>query len=259
VREALEHSLNIPAVKLAEMAGYDAVAQMARNAGLPIASPTTPSVALGAYEVTPLEIAGAYTIFSNYGLLEGANWISRILNRSGSVVFAGRPAERRVLDPRAAYLMVNLMEGVIQNGTGAGVRARGFTLPAAGKTGTSHDGWFVGFTSKLLCAVWVGFDDNRPLNLEGAKSALPIWTEFMRRAHQHSDYRDAQAFTEPAGMAHVEIDPESGQLSTSACPTRKTELFIAGTEPAQPCQLHQAAADGENKKGFFRRLWGIFK
>src|ERR1041384_7918210 len=87
-----------------------------------------------------------------------------------------------VLDPRVAYLMVNLLQGVMQNGTAAGVRSRGFVVPAAGKTGTSRDGWFAGFTSQILCVVWVGYDDNTDLKLEGSKSALPIWTEFMKRA-----------------------------------------------------------------------------
>lgn len=261
VRDALEHSLNIPAVKLAEMTGYDSVAQLARNAGLPVAIPTTPAVALGAYEATPLEVAGAYTIFSNSGILAKPNWINRILDQKGRIAVEGHPGGQRVLDPRVAYLMVNLMEGVLQNGTGAGVRARGFLLPAAGKTGTSHDGWFAGFTTTLLCVVWVGFDDNRALNLEGAKSALPIWTEFMRRAHQHPEYRDARTFTEPAGMIHAQIDPLSGELVTAACPSVRTELFIGGTEPTQPCHLHQGADpdNPDSKKGFFRRLFGIFK
>jgi penicillin-binding protein 1B len=153
------------------------------------------------------------------------------------------------------------MEGVLQNGTGARVRARGFLAPAAGKTGTSHDGWFAGFTTTLLCVVWVGFDDNRALNLEGAKSALPIWTEFMRRAHQHPEYRDARAFAGPAGMIRAQIDPLSGELVTAACPSVRTELFIGGTEPTQACHLHQGgdADNPDNKKGFFRRLFGIFR
>ncbi|MDQ6700853.1 MAG: PBP1A family penicillin-binding protein [Acidobacteriota bacterium] len=260
VREALEHSLNVPAVKLAEMTGYDSVAMLARSAGLPLSIPTTPSVALGSYEATPLEVAGAYTVFSNYGTFAGPNWISRIVDRGGKVAFEDHPVKRSVLDPRVAYLMVNLMEGVLDNGTGAGVRARGFRLPAAGKTGTSRDGWFAGFTSKLLCVVWVGFDDNRELNLEGAKSALPIWTEFMRRAHQYPEYRDTQPFQEPAGMVHTRIDPVSGQLATAACPTVRAELFIAGTEPREVCSLHREDARRENPRpGFFRRLWGVFK
>ncbi len=263
VRQALALSINIPAVKLAEMTGYENVAALARGAGLPVPKPPTPSVALGAYEATPLEVAGAYTIFSHQGLLAPPNWISRILDRGGNAVFESRPAVRRVLEPRLAYLMVNLMESVLDSGTGAAVRARGFTLPAAGKTGTSRDGWFAGFTSKLLCVVWVGYDDNRELNLEGAKSALPIWAEFMRLAHKSSGYRDARPFAEPPGMTHVQIDPASGLLATPACPSAVTELFIAGTEPRQMCPLHAAdrglPAVPKAVKGFFRKLRGIFR
>src|SRR5207237_7845998 len=98
----------------------------------------------------------------------------------------------RVLDPRVAFIMTDMLQEVMRNGTAAGVRARGFKLPAAGKTGTSHDGWFAGYTSQLLCVVWVGFDDYRELGLEGAKSALPIWTEFMMEASRIDPYRHAK-------------------------------------------------------------------
>ena len=116
-----------------------------------------------------------------------------------------RSVTRQVLDPRVAYLMVNLLESVINNGTGAGARSRGFTLPAAGKTGTSHDGWFAGFTSNLLAVAWVGYDDDRELKLPGADSALPIWTEFMKQATQYPAYRDAKPFEAPPGIVAVPV------------------------------------------------------
>src|SRR6202165_4405696 len=114
--------------------------------------------------------------------------------------------------------MVSLLQEVMRSGTAAGVRSRGFTVPAAGKTGTSHDGWFAGFTSELLCIVWVGFDDNRELDLEGAKSALPIWTEFMKRALDYKEYRNTRPFEAPDGIVTLEIDPLSGQPATANCP-----------------------------------------
>jgi penicillin-binding protein 1B len=135
-------------------------------------------------------------------------------------------------------MMTNLMEDVLRSGTGAGVRGRGFRLPAAGKTGSSHDAWFAGFTSKLLCIVWVGFDDYRDVKLEGAKLALPIWTEFMKRAHGHREYRNVTGFEAPDGIVSAEIDPESGELATTACPKFKPEVFIAGTQPVELCHLH---------------------
>jgi len=123
-------------------------------------------------------------------------------------------------------------------GTGAGVHGYGFNLPAAGKTGTSRDGWFAGFTSKLICVVWVGFDDNRDFKLEGAHSALPIWAEFMKRAHQHREYKTVHPFAAPDGVVTVQVDAESGQLATSGCPELKNEVFLAGTQPVEVCRIH---------------------
>jgi penicillin-binding protein 1B len=134
--------------------------------------------------------------------------------------------------------MDQLLEEVVRTGTGAGVWSRGINFPIAGKTGTSHDGWFAGFTSKLICIVWVGFDDNRELNLEGAHSALPVWAEFMKRAHEHREYRNVSEFQAPAGVVGVQIDPASGQLATAACPKVRTEYFIEGTQPVEFCALH---------------------
>jgi penicillin-binding protein 1B len=129
---------------------------------------------------------------------------------------------------------------VLRSGTGARVRASGFALPAAGKTGTSRDGWFAGFTSKIICVVWVGFDDNRDFKLEGAKSALPIWTEFMKRAHQHAEYKNVHSFQPPDGIVTVDIDEGTGELAAPNCPTDKvrSEVFIAGSQPLQICHIH---------------------
>ena len=114
----------------------------------------------------------------------------------------------------------------------------GFTLPAAGKTGTSRDGWFAGFTSKIICVVWVGFDDNRDFKLEGAHSALPIWVEFMKRAHQHPQYKNVHSFQPPDGIVTVDIDEETGELAAPNCPKVRSEVFIAGSQPLQICHIH---------------------
>jgi penicillin-binding protein 1B len=114
----------------------------------------------------------------------------------------------------------------------------GFLPPAAGKTGTSRDGWFAGFTSKIICVVWVGFDDNRDFKLEGAKSALPIWTEFMKRAHQHAEYKNVHSFQPPDGVVTADIDDATGELATPSCPKVRSEVFIAGSQPLQICHLH---------------------
>ena len=241
LRDALAKSMNVATVRLAQMIGYDAVEELAERAGMNLRIQATPAIALGAYEVTPLEIAGAYTIFANQGIYSKPYWITLVRDRVGNIIYNHRPVQRPVLDPRVAYLMVNLMEEVLRSGTGASVRTRGFLLPAAGKTGTSHDGWFAGFTTRLIAVVWVGFDDNRELGLEGAHSALPIWVEFMKRAAQLREYRNVKEFEPPDGVVSVEIDPMSGQLATPGCPTRRTEVFISGTEPLEACKLHGGA------------------
>ena len=237
---ALAHSLNVPAVKVAEMVGYDKVAATARAAGLNVDIKATPSIALGAYEVTPLEIASAYTVFANGGELRRSSFITSIRDQHGATIFRSQPERKPAIDPRVAYLVENIMEEVLRSGTGAGVRGRGFTLPAAGKTGTSRDGWFAGFTSKLICVVWVGFDDNRDFKLEGARSALPIWTEFMKRAHKHREYRNVHEFEPPEGIVTYDIDADTGQLATPNCPKVRSQPFIAGTQPVEACRLHAA-------------------
>ena len=238
LRDALAHSLNVATVKLAEQTGYDAIVDLARRAGMNVEIHPTPAVALGAYEVTPLEIAGAYTIYANHGVYSKPYFVSDIASDHGSIIFDNKPEHRDVLDPRVAFLMDQLLEEVVRSGTGAAVWSRGINFPIAGKTGTSHDGWFAGFTSKLICVVWVGFDDNRELNLEGAHSALPVWAEFMKRAHEHREYRNVSEFQAPSGVVGVQIDPASGQLATASCPKVRTEYFIEGTQPVELCQLH---------------------
>jgi penicillin-binding protein 1B len=238
LRWALAHSVNIPAVKVAEKTGYDKVAKVARMAGLNVDIKATPSIALGAYEVTPLEIAGAYTVFANSGDLLRTSFVKSIRDRSGAAVFQERLERQRAFDPRVIYLVQNMMEEVMRSGTAAGVRSRGFLLPAAGKTGTSRDGWFAGFTSKVICVVWVGFDDNRDFRLEGARSALPIWTDFMKRAHRHREYRNVKPFEAPEGIVTADIDADTGQLASPSCPRVRSEVFIAGTQPIEACRLH---------------------
>jgi penicillin-binding protein 1B len=242
LRFALTHSLNIPTVKVAEKVGYRSVLDLARKAGMTIDASATPAIALGSAGVTPLEVAGAYTIFANDGVYVKPNYLAQIRDQRGAAIYSYTPETRAVLDPRVAFLMTDLMEDVLRSGTGAGVRGRGFTLPAAGKTGTSHDAWFAGYTSKLLCVVWVGYDDYRDVKIEGAKAALPIWTEFMKRAHTHREYRHVTGFEAPEGLVSAEIDPESGQIATNACPKVQTDYFIAGTQPIEACRLHGGGA-----------------
>jgi penicillin-binding protein 1B len=243
LRTALAHSQNIVAFQLAQQVGYRKVVAMAKRAGLNDAIQPTPSVALGAYETTPLELAGAYTIFANRGTHVAPTTITLARAADGSVAYQRNSSQNPALDPRVAYLLVNMMQDVVRSGTGAGIRSYGFNQPAAGKTGTSRDGWFAGFTTELLCVVWVGFDDNRELKLEGAHSALPVWAEFMKRAAKLGRYRDAKPFQAPRGIVSAEICEESGKRPGPFCTDVRNDVFIAGTEPAGECDRHTLSGD----------------
>ena len=230
-RYALEHSLNVPTIKIAEAIGYDKVADLARRSGLNAKIKGYPSVALGAFEVTPLEMAGAYTMFANEGKRLEPHALRRVLSADGSVLRAYKYPETQVLSPQVAYLMTNVMEGVISHGTAAGVRSRGFTLPAAGKTGTSRDGWFAGYTKDYVVIAWVGFDDNADLNIEGSRSALPIWTDFMLKAQQLYPPRsiDAMYFQAPEGIVEARVEHDNHEIPIKGCDMDYTEAFLAGS------------------------------
>jgi penicillin-binding protein 1B len=238
IREALTFSLNVATVKVAEMVGYTRVTDMAHQFGLDRSIQPTPSVALGAYEMTPLEVAAGYTILANEGVRAEPMFIRNVVDASGEPIEHNSISTHRALDPRVAYLVTSMMEDVINHGTGATVRARGFIAPAAGKTGTSRDGWFAGYTSNLLCIVWVGFDDNRDLGLSGASAPAPIWADFMKRAVALPAYSNVQPFLMPEGVMRVTIDPETLQLATPECPITREEVYIHGTEPTEFCALH---------------------
>jgi penicillin-binding protein 1B len=238
LRDALTSSLNVATVKLAELIGYGRVVGVAREFGITDSLLPTPAVALGAYEMTPLEVAAAYTVFANGGVRAEPNFMDRLVNAEGVSLEQNRPKLRSAVDPRVVYQVTSILQDVINRGTGASVRARGFTGPAAGKTGTSRDGWFAGFTSNLLCIVWVGFDDNRDLGLSGAAAAAPIWTEFMKRATALPAYSNLEEFPVPEGIAILDIDPETLQLATPSCPMTRREVFIQGSAPTEFCERH---------------------
>jgi len=292
LRYALAMSLNNATVKVAEEVGYDKVADLAKSAGITSVK-ATPAMALGSYDASPVEMAAAYTTFSNNGVRISPIWVRSVRNAKGDVIANYNTDQRAVMDPRIAYIMTNMMEGVINNGLGyTAVRLRGFTPPAAGKTGSSHDGWFAGYTSNLLCIVWVGYDDYSDLRLSGAMTAAPIWAEFMKKAAALPQYSDMREFTQPTGVVDVELDKATNRLATPSCPDDYTSAFIAGTEPRETCDeqggikgffsrmfngpekvlppdpngsqpgiREDTAQDGQTqkKKGFFGKIAGIFK
>jgi penicillin-binding protein 1B len=234
MRQAIKKSLNIATIQLAEKVGYSKVTDLARKLGLNEKIMPYPAMALGSFEITPMEMVRAYTAFANQGWLSALTPVIDIFNGDGNRERIEKPEPKQALTPQIAFMVTSLLQSVIDNGTGAAARSRGFTLPAAGKTGTSHDGWFAGYTPDLLCIVWVGFDDNRELNLSGSQSALPIWTEFMKRAAQIVPLT-GQTFEVPEGILEVEIDPTTGLLATERCLQKENEFFIQGTEPKLRC------------------------
>ena len=197
-----------------------------------------PSIALGVFEATPWEIAQAYMVFPNLGELRPLNTILRIDNGGNELAPPALRPVKRIAREDTTFLVLNMMRSVVNEGTGAGVRAAGFTADAAGKTGTTNDlrdAWFVGFTPDLLTVVWVGFDDNRAVGFSGSQVALPIWTAFMQRALAgHPNV----PFTTPPSVAFADIDRDTGELAGPGCPRVFHESFVAGTEPTTTCTLH---------------------
>jgi penicillin-binding protein 1B len=265
-RYALQRSDNNATIALASMVGFDRVAALAREAGVKSAR-GTPSMAIGSYDATPLDMAGAYTIFSNNGLHIDPWMLASIRTPNGDVIQDYAPTSKQVLDPRVAYLTTYMMQAVLQGngsdgckiggrdfcGTGAGVRNMGFLSPAAGKTGTSHDAWFAGFTSNLLCIVWVGNDDYSDIKIEGADAAAPLWAAFMKKAVQLPQYSDVHEFTEPDGVEVVSLDKATNLLSDAACTDSYDAAFLDGTAPTDPCD------HPPDHRNIFQKMFGIGK
>ena len=240
LRRALAMSRNIAAVKVAEQTGYDRVVSLWKKTkvGVPDQVKPYPSVALGIAELTPLEVAEAYTVFANHGTLRKLRSIISIASGEDEAKPKTEPG-LSVARPSTAFLVTHMMRSVLNEGTGAAARSNGFTADAAGKSGTTNDlrdAWFVGFTPELLTVVWVGLDDNQPLGMSGAQAALPIWTSFMKNAVAG---RPGSAFEAPAGVTFVEIDRDTGKIATPICPRLTNEAFLSGTEPLAACELHR--------------------
>jgi penicillin-binding protein 1B len=246
---AIAHSLNIATIALAQKVGFENVAALARSAGI-VNARGTPSVAIGTYNATPIQMAGAYTVFANGGVHLDPWVLSSVRSVNGDLLADMPRTAKQVMDPRTAYLTQSLMQNVMRFGTAASVRTHGFTAPAAGKTGTSHDVWFAGYSSNLLCIIWVGNDDYTDVSrglthaLQGADTAAPIWAEFMNRAIQLPQYSDMHEFTKPDGVANVLIDRVTNLPADTSCPNDFTAAFLDGTVPPGTCS--RMADSGES-------------
>jgi penicillin-binding protein 1B len=236
-RRALAMSRNIGTIHVGEQIGFDNIAALWRKVGVGTPPRAFPSITLGVFELTPLEVAQAYTLFLNGGAVRPLRAIQHIETASRELT-PKATALKPVAHPESAYLVTSMMRSVINEGTGAGARGNGFALDAAGKSGTTNDlrdAWFVGFTPELLTVVWVGLDDNQPVGLSGTQAALPIWTEFMKSALAG---RPSLPFEAPEGITFAEIDRDTGKLASPNCPRTYNESFLSGSEPTEYCPLH---------------------
>lgn len=255
-RQTLEESLNVPTVRLARDIGLDAVVDVARDAGIESACAEAadgrrdcdtpnpawrhPSLALGAKEVTPLELARAYTALATDGRTRAPRSVSLILDQGGGIVKRGDgPEDGQVLPADQAWMLRFMLRGVVDNGTASGVRSSGYTWPAAGKTGTTNDGrdaWFVGFDRDYLTVVWIGYDDNRTTGLTGGKAAAPIWAELMKGLRGSKPPPDDPV---PTSITLVDMCVESHAPASDACPQKVKEAFWTDhLGPVQTCPLH---------------------
>ncbi len=232
LRDAMVHSLNVVTVDVAMEVGIGRVMSLAAKAGLPRVPRAYPAMALGTAEATPLQVASAYTAFAANGTRTAPLAINRVTTGNGTTIAQPTAQKNAVLRPEIAYVMTSFMKDVVNRGTGAPVRARGFKYNVAGKTGTSRDGWFAGYTPDLVCVVWVGFDDGSQLGLTGAASALPIWADFMSAAlTTHPEWTGDWSM--PQGIQQAEIDPATGDIASTESTNKRAELFINGTVPGE--------------------------
>ncbi len=245
VRQALEQSINIPTVRIAVREVEPGrtllpeIIEAARQAGITSPLKPYPSLALGAFEVSPMEVAAAYGMFANGGFRVRPNSLLGLVGPGGRRIEVKDTPLTRAADADAVSVLDSMLRGVVDRGTGAKVRALGAQGIFAGKTGTTNDGrdaWFIGFSPRLLVAVWVGFDDNRGLNLSGSMAAAPLYADFVRRLPAH--FFEA-AFPTTPGVVTASIDPATGFLVTEECPTSWNETFLAGTEPTERCPIHR--------------------
>jgi 1A family penicillin-binding protein len=250
MRDSLAHSLNSATLDLAERTGIQTVIDFARRLGIDSPLARDLGTALGASEVTLLELTSAYAPFANGGWKIKPRLVTAVADAEGTVLEQSGSGREPALEPAVAYLVTSLLTSVVAQGTAKPLAAWGWSRPTAAKTGTTNDGrdaWLIGYTPEMLTGVWYGDDRQRALKATGAKNALPVWVTFMKSAGRDFSATD---FERPPGLSEAVIDPATGLLARSGCPQRRTEVFKIGTEPAEQCPVHIGGI-----KGFFRRLF----
>ena len=249
LRTALEQSLNIPAVKIAQLVGTKRILHLAEKLGIRSPLADNLSIALGTSGVSLLEMTSAFGVLAHEGISMAPTALQAVMTPEGDPAWHHTPARHQAVSPQAAYVMTSLLKGVVERGTAAKAKAMGLRGIVAGKTGTTdgyRDAWFIGYTPDVVVGAWVGFDDEEALHLTGAQAALPMWVEFVRQILPAAP-RD---FVEPPAVITRDIDPQSSQLATSKCPQRSAELFIEGTEPSVYCEVHGSGIWERVKRGF---------
>ncbi|HUP21460.1 MAG TPA: transglycosylase domain-containing protein [Thermoanaerobaculia bacterium] len=256
VREAIERSLNVPTVRLALLVGLDQVVAWARRLGIEGRLQRLPSVALGAFEVSPRELLQVYAVFAAAGRSSEIHLLQAVLDREGAKVGGQSLAEpRQVLEPGVAYLVTSVLEGVIDRGTGSQVRRDGLRDVLAGKSGTSNDGrdsWFIGYAPQRATLVWVGYDRARRTRLSGSRAALPIWGRFTASRRPRGGY---SVTLPPSDVTTATVDPRSGQLATGRCPEIVTEVFLRDGVPTERCELHDRSRRDRGDRRSWWRFW----
>ena len=238
MREGLVRSLNVVTVELAMRTGLSRVSETAADFGL-TRPEAYPAMALGTTEVTPLQMAAAYSAFANGGKLVNPVVIAGVSdNGTGEQVVNGL-ANGQVIKATTAYMITDMLSDVIKRGTARSANGSLKNVAIAGKTGTSRDGWFVGYTPNLVCAVWVGFDDNEQLGLTGAEAAVPAWVNFMQEAVAVRPSLGGTSFPKPAGIATVKIDPQTGLLAGAHCPASLSVSVASHFAPSMECLHHR--------------------
>ncbi|GBD31521.1 MAG: penicillin-binding protein [Gemmatimonadales bacterium] len=244
LRRGLYLSRNLVAIRLGLEIGEQAVIGEALRFGISTPLPPYPSLHIGSASVIPLEMTAAFTPFATLGVKAAPIGILRVEDAKGNIVWEPQPRTERVMDEEHIWILTSMLQDVVDRGTAyQAVRGAGFTLPAAGKTGTTNDGtdvWFIGFTPELVAGVWIGFDEPKKIkaNAAGGRLAAPAWTAFMKEVYERRP--PPPPWRRPDGLITREIDATTGFLATEFCPrdARYWEWFIPGTEPGEFCPVH---------------------
>ena len=250
MREALAFSYNLATLDLAMRTGLASILATIERFDFSTRMEAVPSLALGACEAIPLELAAAYCVFAADGVLPSPLSVRKVLDASGAIIERRHMKIKSVISPEKAYIITSMLESAVKEGTGRSLRSHGVIFPAAGKTGTtnqSKDAWFVGYTPDILGLVWVGYDQGGSLSLTGSQAALPIWADLMKQIPHHLS---GKGFRRPEGVVTLPVCRQTGMPANSGCVDIGEELFLKENPPEGKCPLH-----GRDQRPVKNRFW----